>query len=146
VLQRRRQRQQLLQSPSSRRVLQRKRQRQQLLPSPSSRRVLQKEKGNDNKCCHRLLIWLCYKEEGCVVFFSMFEKKKKRTTTSITFFDGFVVKKGNDSCHHLFQWFCYEEGDGNNVVAFSYGGGVVEKTMATSGFLFSFFLFLFFWS
>jgi hypothetical protein len=31
-------------------------------------------------------------------------------------------------------WFCYEEGDGNNVVTFLYGGGVVEKAMAKGGF------------
>jgi hypothetical protein len=36
----------------------------------------------------------------------MFEKKKKKTTTNfVTFFDGFVTKKGNDSCCHLLRWF-----------------------------------------
>jgi len=70
---------------------------------------------------------------------------KKKTTTSITFFDGFVAKKNDGNYHHLFRWFCYEEGDGNNVIAFSYGGGVVKKAMVTSGFFLSFFLWSF-WS
>jgi hypothetical protein len=57
-------------------------------------------------------MWWCYKEEGYVAFFSMFEKKKK-TKTFVTYFDGFIAKIGN----------------GNNVVAFFYGGGVVKKAM-----------------
>ncbi len=65
-------------------------------------------------------------------------KKKKKTTTSVTFFDGFVTKNGNDNYCHLFQWFCYEEGDGNNVVAFFYGDGVMKKAMATCSLFFSF--------
>jgi hypothetical protein len=32
-------------------------------------------------------------------------------------------------------WFYYEKGDGNNVVTFFYGGGVVKKAMATCDFL-----------
>ncbi len=57
-------------------------------------------------------------------------------TTFITFFDGFVAKKGGSNCCHLFRWFCREKNDGNNVVAFFYGGGVVKKVMATCGFFF----------
>jgi hypothetical protein len=40
---------------------------------------------------------------------------------------------------HLFWWFYCEEGDGNNVVAFLYGGGVVKKAMVASGYLFIYF-------
>jgi hypothetical protein len=67
-------------------------------------------------------------------------------TASITFFDALVAKNGNINYRCLFRWFCCEEGDDNNVIAFFYGGGVVKKEMATSGFLLSFFLFLFVWS
>jgi len=42
-----------------------------------------------------------------------------------------------------FFWFCYEEGDGNNVVTFLYGGGVVEKAIFFLV-VFSFFCFFFF--
>ncbi len=79
----------------------------------------------------------------------MFEKKKK-IAVSITFFDGFVAKKGDNNCCRLFQWFCYEEGDDNNVVAFFYGGAVVKKAMVVSNhhlfFFFFFFFFFFLWS
>jgi len=61
----------------------------------------------------------------------VFENKKK-IAVSITFFDGFVAKKGDNNCYRLFQWFCYEEGDGNNVVAFFYGGAVVKKAMVVN--------------
>jgi hypothetical protein len=64
-------------------------------------------------------------------------------TTFINFFDGFVTKNEDGNYRHLFLWFCYKEGDGNNVVAFFYGGGVVKKVMAIGNFLLSFFLFLF---
>jgi len=63
-------------------------------------------------------------------------------TASVTFFDGFVVKNNDGNYHHLFRLFCYEKGDNSNVIAFFYGGGVVKKAMATSGFLFSFSLVL----
>jgi len=76
-------------------------------------------------------LWWCLKK-----------KRKKKTTASVTFFDGFVAKSGNDNYHHLFSWFCYEKGDNSNVIAFIYGGGVVKKVMATGGRLISFFLFL----
>ncbi len=59
------------------------------------------------------------------------EKKTYTTIASITFFDGFVAKKGDDNYGYLFQWFCYEEDDINNVVAFFYGGRFVKKAMAT---------------
>jgi hypothetical protein len=39
-----------------------------------------------------------------------------------------------------FLWFCCEEGDGNNVITFLYGGGVVEKAMVGSDFFPFFFL------
>jgi hypothetical protein len=42
-----------------------------------------------------------------------------------------------------FFWFCYEEGDGNNVVTFLYGGGVVEKVIFFLV-VFSFLCFFFF--
>jgi len=64
----------------------------------------------------------------------MFEKKK--TTTSITFFEGFVTKNGDNTYRRLFQWFCCEKNDGSNIIAFFYGGGVVKKVMATCGFFF----------
>jgi hypothetical protein len=41
--------------------------------------------------------------------------------------------------------FCYEKGDGNNVVTFLYGGGVVENAMARGSFFFSFFVVLLVW-
>ncbi len=59
------------------------------------------------------------------------EKEKKMTATSVTFFDGFVAKKGDGNYRHFFWWFCYEKGDGSNVVAFFYGGGGMKKVMAT---------------
>ncbi len=65
---------------------------------------------------------------------------------SVTFFDGFAAKNGDGNYHRLFRWFCCEKGDGSNVITFFYGGHVVKKVMATSGFLLSFFLFLFLWS
>jgi hypothetical protein len=34
----------------------------------------------------------------------------------------------------LFLWFCYEEGDGNNVVTFLDGGGVIKKAMVEGNF------------
>jgi hypothetical protein len=71
-------------------------------------------------------------------FYGGVAKKKKKMITSVTFFDGFVAKTGDDNYHRLFRWFYCMEGDGNNVIAFFYGGGVVKKVMATSG------LFLFF--
>jgi hypothetical protein len=40
----------------------------------------------------------------------------------------------------FYLWFYCEEGDGNNVVTFFYGGGVVEKVMAEG----SFFSFIYF--
>jgi hypothetical protein len=68
-------------------------------------------------------------------------------TTSVTFFEGFVAKKGNFNYCRLFQWFCYEEGDDNNVITFFYGSGVMKKAMAV-GYrrLLPFFLFLLLWS
>jgi Trk-type K+ transport system membrane component len=36
-------------------------------------------------------------------------------------------------------WFCWEEGDGNNVVAFLYGGDIVKKAMVACDFFFCFF-------
>jgi len=43
--------------------------------------------------------------------------------------------------------FCYEEGDDSNVVAFSYGGGVMKKRQQFATVTFSFFfLFWSFWS
>jgi hypothetical protein len=84
------------------------------LLSPSSVVVLQRQR-------QRQLV---------VVTFFVFEKKKNMTTISITFFDGFVAKTGDNKCHSLFLWFCYEKGDGNNVITYFYGGGVVKKAMA----------------
>ncbi len=57
---------------------------------------------------------------------------KKKKTTSVTFFDGFVTKKWRPA---PFLWFCWEEGDGNNVIAFLYGGGVVKKAMVVGYFI-----------
>jgi len=62
--------------------------------------------------------------------------KKKKTTTSVTFFDGFVARNWRPA---PFCWFCYEEGDGNNVIAFFYGGGDDVKKAMTFGDFFSFF-------
>ncbi len=39
-------------------------------------------------------------------------------TTAVTFF---ALLQGNGEFAFLL-WFCYEEGDGNNVVTFLYGG------------------------
>ncbi len=50
------------------------------------------------------------------------------TTNFVTFFNGFVVKKGDDN----FQWFCCKKGDNINVIVFLYGGGVAKKVMVTS--------------
>jgi hypothetical protein len=76
------------------------------------------------------------------------EKKKKTTIASITFFDGFVVKKGDGNYCRFFQWFCYEQGDDSNVVTFFYGDGVVKKVIASCHRFLSFFFFLLwsFWS
>ncbi len=66
---------------------------------------------------------------------------------SVTFYKGFVVKKGDDNDCDLFWQFCCEEGDDNNVVTFFYGGGALKNVMATSCrhlFLFLF-LFWYFW-
>jgi hypothetical protein len=48
-------------------------------------------------------------------------------------FDGFVVKNWRPA---PFCWFNCEEGDGNNVVTFFYGGPNVKKLMAASNFFF----------
>jgi hypothetical protein len=58
-------------------------------------------------------------------------------TAFVTFFDGFIVKNGDCNYYHFFRWFCCEEGDGSNVVAFFYGGGVMKKAMAIGDFFFS---------
>jgi len=50
------------------------------------------------------------------------------TTNFVTFFNGFVAKKGDDN----FQWFCCKEGDNINVIVFFYGGGVAKKVMVTN--------------
>jgi len=60
------------------------------------------------------------------------------TITSITYFNGFVAKIGDDNYRRLFGWFCSEEGDINNVIVFFYGDGVVKKAVATYGFFWSF--------
>jgi hypothetical protein len=80
-----------------------------------------------------------------VVTFFVFEEKKIKMTASVTFFDALIAKNGNINYRCLLQWFCCEKGDNNNVIALFYGGGVVNKAMATNGFLLSFFLFLFIW-
>ncbi len=94
------------------------------------------EKKNDSTTTHHhLFLWWCYSAKGddqaIVAFISMFEKKKKTTTASITFFHGFVAKKGDSNCHHPFRWFYFKKGDNNNVTAFFYGGGAMKKVMAT---------------
>jgi hypothetical protein len=66
-----------------------------------------------------------------VAFFFVFEKKKTMVAF-VTFFESFAIKKGNNNCYGFFRWFCSGEGDGSNVVAFFYGGGVVKKAMVTS--------------
>jgi hypothetical protein len=72
---------------------------------------------------------------GCVI------AKKKKKTTFVTF-NGFVAKKNGDGNYiHLFWRCCCKEGDNINVVTFFYGGGVVKKVMAISGFVFCFLFF-----
>jgi hypothetical protein len=60
---------------------------------------------------------------------SLFEKKKNDMTIFITFFNGFVVKKGDNNCPRLFRWFCCEKSDANNVIAFFYGGGAMKNRL-----------------
>jgi hypothetical protein len=79
-------------------------------------------------------MWWCYNDEGNGN--KLFEKKKT-TITSITFFNGFVAKKGEGNYCHLFRWLYYKEANGKNVVAFFYGG----KFAAIAFFLFFFFFF-----
>ncbi len=104
------------------------------------------EKNDDNEPSSFsmvLLWWRRQRYQATVTFFYDGVIKKKKMIASVTF-DGFVAKNGDGNFCCLFQWFCYKEGDGNNVVAFFYGGGVVKKAMATGNLLF---LFLFsFWS
>jgi hypothetical protein len=52
-----------------------------------------------------------------------------------------LLQKNGDLC--LFCWFCYKEGDGNNVVAFLYGGTCKEGN-GKAVFFFLFFLSLWF--
>jgi len=81
-----------------------------------------------------------------VAFFcgDLAEKKEKTTIASITFFDGFVAKKGDGNYRCLFRWFCYEQGDDSNVVTFFYGSGVVKKVIASCHRFLSFFFFFLF--
>jgi hypothetical protein len=47
-------------------------------------------------------MWWCYNSKGCVAFF-VFEKNKMVMIASITFFDGFATKKGDNNYLSFFQ-------------------------------------------
>jgi hypothetical protein len=80
-------------------------------------------------------LFFCFSAElGLVLFYlGSIGAKKKKTTTIVTFFNGFAAKNWR---HVPFCWFSCEEGDGNNVITFFYGGPDVTKAMAESNFFF----------
>jgi len=102
-----------------------------------------KQKGDGNYCHHLFLPWFYRSEEGddskLASPFSVVvsQRRRRRQQLSSPFSMGLLQKMATITIV-TFLWFCYEEGDGNNVVAFFYGDGVMKKVMATCSLLFSF--------
>jgi hypothetical protein len=68
------------------------------------------EKKKTTTVSHHLLLWFYCSKEGDgaklpLLLLCWCCKEKKKTTTSITFFDGFIVKHGDGNYHRLFNGF-----------------------------------------